>query len=250
MCKRKPYISENGLYVRHTLFVGLQYTRYPLKAICEWVGLLGLPRHMRHSQACRPLVQYQLPRINDLCQLFQECFNGPRIRNQIVYDLRPCLVQALVPDARRKELDSILEALGSFSDVVGALVKHGLPEPRLHEVHLVYEAEDLGARTAFVQRADDVGVGYDIGRELARLDIEDEDEDGDGAKDVVAGLGEVVFDEAVLTAHRQLATHYAAGARVAYPPQSHRLSIKFPMNLMLLCSTSMVAPSLRTSLAT
>jgi hypothetical protein len=66
-CVSASPISDNGLYVRHALFVGLQYTRYPLKAICEWVGLLGLPRHMRHSQARRPLVQYQLPRIDDLC---------------------------------------------------------------------------------------------------------------------------------------------------------------------------------------
>jgi hypothetical protein len=41
----------------------------------------------------------------------------------------------------------------------------------------VYEAEDLGSRTAFVQGADDVGVGDDVGRKLARFDIEDEDED-------------------------------------------------------------------------
>jgi hypothetical protein len=161
---------------------------------------------MRHRQTRRPLIQYQLSCIDDFCQLFQERLDGSRIRDQVVYDLCPRLVQALVPDARRKELDGILEAFGCFPDVVRALVEHGLPEPRLHEIHFVYEAEDFGARTAFVQCADDVGVGYDIGRELARLDIEDEDEDGDGAKDVVAGLGEVVFDEAVLTAHRQLAS--------------------------------------------
>lgn len=35
-----------------------------------------------------------------------------------------------------------------------------------------------------------------------------------------------------------------------YPPQSHRFRIKFPKNLIWLCSTSIVAPSRRTSFAT
>ena len=36
----------------------------------------------------------------------------------------------------------------------------------------------------------------------------------------------------------------------AHPPQSHRLRSRLPRNLIWLCSTSMVAPSRRTSLAT
>ena len=35
-----------------------------------------------------------------------------------------------------------------------------------------------------------------------------------------------------------------------YPPQSHKFRIRLPRNLIWLCSTSMVAPSRRTSLAT
>lgn len=61
------------------------------------------------------------------------------------------------------------------------------------------EAEDFGARTAFVECADDVRVGDYVCGELAGLDVEDEDEDGNGAKDVVARLIEVVLDEAILT---------------------------------------------------
>jgi hypothetical protein len=223
---------------------------YALEAVCEGVWLLCLARNVRYRQARRPLIQYQLPRIDDLGQLFQERLDRARVRYQVVYDLRPRLVQALVPDARRKELDRVLEAFGCFSDVVGALVEHGLAQAVLHEVHLVYEAEDLCAWTAFVQGAYDVGVGYDVGRELARFDVEDEDEDGDGAEDVVARLGEVVFDEAILTRDSQLTTAHCSLCLVAYPPQSHKFSIRLPMNLMLLCSTSMVAPSLRTSFAT
>ena len=67
----------------------------------------------------------------------------------------------------------------------------------------MYETEDFGAGTAFVQSTDDVGVGDNIGSELARFDIEDEDEDSNGAEDVRSRLVEVVLDEAVLTATRQ-----------------------------------------------
>lgn len=61
------------------------------------------------------------------------------------------------------------------------------------------EAEDLCARTAFLEGADDVGVGDDVCLELSRLNVKDEDENGDRAKDVVARLVEVVFDKSVLT---------------------------------------------------
>jgi hypothetical protein len=81
---------------------------------------------------------------------------------------------------------------------------------------------------------------------------------------VGALVGEVVFDEAVLPVsksarHSELcALLYLAvlnvgagyGGESTHPPQSHKFNIKFPMNLMLLCSTSIVAPNLRTSLAT
>ena len=62
------------------------------------------------------------------------------------------------------------------------------------------QTEDFGAWTAFVQGAYDIGVRDNVGWELARFYIEDEDEHGDGAKDVIAGLGKIVFNEAILTA--------------------------------------------------
>jgi len=73
----------------------------------------------------------------------------------------------------------------------------------LYEVHLVYETEDLGARTALMESANDVGVRDDIGSKLARFDVENEDEDGNGAEDVVSRLVKVVLDKAVLTATSQ-----------------------------------------------
>jgi hypothetical protein len=67
----------------------------------------------------------------------------------------------------------------------------------------VYKAEDFGAGTAFVEGADDVGVGDDVGSKLSRFDVEDEDEDSDGAEDVISRLVQVVLDEAILTVSSQ-----------------------------------------------
>jgi hypothetical protein len=74
-----------------------------------------------------------------------------------------------------------------------------LAEAGLYKVHLVYETEDFGARTTLVKGTYDIGVGDDVGCEFARFDIEDENEDGDGAKDMVPGLVEIVLYEAILT---------------------------------------------------
>mgnify|MGYP006877402467 CR=1 FL=1 len=50
----------------------------------------------------------------------------------------------------------------------------------------MYETEDFGARTALVESANDVGVRDDIGSKLARFNVENKDEDGNGAEDVVS----------------------------------------------------------------
>ena len=45
--------------------------------------------------------------------------------------------------------------------------EHGLAKAGLHKIHLVYEAEDLGAGTALMEGTYDVGVRDDIGCEFA-----------------------------------------------------------------------------------
>ena len=155
---------------------------------------------MCHCETGCTLIQNEFPGINNFGQLFQQRLNRPRIWYQVVDDLCPGLVQALVPDACCEELDRILESLASLPDVLGALVEHGLAEAGLYKVHLVYKTEDFGIGAALVEGANDIGIRDDVGCELARFDVEDEDEDGDGAKDVVPRLVEVVLDEAVLTA--------------------------------------------------
>ena len=47
---------------------------------------------MGNSETCRPLIQNEFSRIDDLCQLFQQRLDGARVGDQIVDDLRPSLV--------------------------------------------------------------------------------------------------------------------------------------------------------------
>ena len=134
----------------------LQNTTNPFKPIRKRILRLHPPRNMRNHQTRRPFIQYQLPRINHIRQLSQQPLNTPRIRNQIVYNLRPRLVQTLVPYTRRPELDGIAERFARGADVLCALVEELLAEARLHEVHFVDEDEDFGGGGAFGERADDV----------------------------------------------------------------------------------------------
>lgn len=120
-------MGQSRLYVRHALLVRLEDAGYALKPVRERVRLLGVPCDMRYRQTCCPLIQYQLPRIDNFCQLFQQRLDGACVRYQIIYDLSPRLVQALVPDTRREELNRIFEPFASLPDVIGALVEHGLP---------------------------------------------------------------------------------------------------------------------------
>lgn len=134
----------------------LEDARDAFESVGKGIALLGVSRDMRYSKTCCPLVQYQFPCINHLGKLLEQSLNGAGIWYQVVNDLGPGFVQALVPNTCRKELDRILEALARLPDVLGALVEHGLAQARLHEIHLVYEAKDLGAGTAFVEGADDI----------------------------------------------------------------------------------------------
>lgn len=125
--------------------------------------------------------------------------------------------------------------------------------------------EDFGGGRAFGEGADDVGVGDDVGLEFAGFNVEDEDQDCDVAEDVISLMRQIVFDKAILPIYSldpclltaRLHPHIIcircvclARKECTHPPQSQRFSIKFPINLILLCSTSIVAPNLLTSFAT
>ena len=65
------------------------------------------------------------------------------------------------------------------------------------------EQKYLRAGAALAQRANDVGVIDDVGRELARLNVEDEDEDGHAAEDMLALVGKIAFHETVMSLYFQ-----------------------------------------------
>lgn len=228
----------------------LKDTRNALESIGKRITFFSWPGDMRNRQTRCTLIQYEFSSVDDFGKLLEQSLNRACIGNEIVYDFGPCLVQALIPDAGCEELYSVFESFACLSNVVGALIEHGLAQASLDKVHLVNETEDLGPRTALVQGTNNVGVGNDIRGEFSRLDVEDEDEDSNGTKDVIAGLIEVVFNKTVLAVRREYASTFAIVNGNPYPPQSQRFSIKLPINLILECSTSIVAPSRRTSLAT
>lgn len=88
----------------------LQNAADSLESIMEWVLLIA-SRNPRYHQTCDPFIENEFSRIDDLSQLSQHPLDFLRIRNQEIDDLRPSLVQTLIPYAGRKESDTIGEVL-------------------------------------------------------------------------------------------------------------------------------------------
>lgn len=131
------------------------------------------------------------------------------VRHEVVNDGRPGLVQALIPDGRGKggELDGadvhadrvdVLERL--LADDADAVVVDGLARRGLDEVHLVDEDVDLGRGGELQEGGQDGDVGGEVAVDVARLNVEDVDEDADVGEDVHALLREVVLHEGLLAA--------------------------------------------------
>ena len=79
--------------VRHALLMRLQYTRYPFETVCEWVVHFLPSSYVRDHQTRCPLIQYELPRLDNLRQLLQQALNHARVRDQEIDNLRPSLIQ-------------------------------------------------------------------------------------------------------------------------------------------------------------
>lgn len=158
----------------HALLVRLENAGDAFKAIMKRVVLAVATCNMCDRETCCAFIQNEFSSINDIRQLRQQCLDGACVWNEEVYDLRPGFVQALVPDARGKELDCVAEALASISNIVRALVIHSFAKTCLHQVHLVDKTEDLCSRTALVESTYNVRVGDNVGLKFARLNVEDE----------------------------------------------------------------------------
>ena len=197
--KKRFRRTERKKNSRHRLLVRLQNTRDPLKPIREWIVALRIPDHMRDGETSRPLVKDQLSRIDALGQPLQQALDGSGVGNQMVDDLGPSLVEALIPDAGGEEVDRVPKGLGRGTDVLGALLEQLGAQLALDQIHLVDQAEDLGAGTAVAQRPHHGRVVDHVGLELARFDVEDEDQHRHAAEDVVVLVAKVAFHEPVLS---------------------------------------------------
>jgi hypothetical protein len=144
---------------------------------------------MGNHQTRRSLVQNQLPRVYHFGQAPQQGLDAPRIWYQIVNNLRPSLIQTLVPDTGRPKLNRLLEPFASGANILSALLEQLAAQPRLHQVHFVDQDENFGRRGGLREGADDVGVADDVGLKFTGFDVEDEDEYGDGAEDMGALMG-------------------------------------------------------------
>lgn len=131
----------------------------------------------------------------------------------------------------------------------------------LDQIHFVNQSEDVGVWRELFQGLDDGIVGVEIAKvltiapiKLSRFDVKNVDEDPDLREYRWLLPGKIILGEGILTAFRcRLECWIAeAGTRggTTYPPQSQRFKMRLPKNLMRWCSTSMVAPSRRTSFAT
>lgn len=124
-------------------------------------------------------------------------------------DGRPGLVQALIPDRRGKgrQIDGAdVDAHGVdifdrlLADEPDAVVVDGFTSIGHDEVHLVDEDVDLCRGRVLQQRGEDGDVGCEVAVDVARLNVEDVDEDADVGEDVDALLGEVVLHKSFLAA--------------------------------------------------
>ena len=117
------------------------------------------------------------------------------------HDLRPGLVEGLVPDGRPEALCLVLEVVGGgLHDSHHFLVKHLVSHVFSDEVHFVDEHEYLGVLAEICQRTQAVNVVLQVDLELLGGHIEDENEHAHVLKDVVSLRLKVLLHEPVLPA--------------------------------------------------
>ena len=110
-----PAISGSNL--RHRLFMTFQNARYTFEPISVRVLDFHALSHVSDHETRRPFIQDEFAGVNGRRQLLQESLDRGRVRNHVVDDLRPGLVEGLIPDAGRVEVDRVTEALRSETNM-------------------------------------------------------------------------------------------------------------------------------------
>ena len=119
-----------------------------------------------------------------------------QIRNQVMYDLSPSLVEGLIPD-RGSEWDGV-EGIGFGSDEGDTVVVEIFALVGNDQIHLVNQ--DVYARSwgKLIEGSDDGSIGEKVPIEISGFDVENVDEDSDVREDVLPLLCEVVLHECIL----------------------------------------------------
>ena len=147
--------------------------------------------------------------VYDIGKLVEQRFYSPSVGHQVIYNLRPGLVQALIPDTRAPKFDFLACVLfraaesidhTDLTDMCASLFEQpGSPIHR-NEIHFVNEDENPGIWRILMQCRDDRSIVDQISVEFSGLDIEDEDQNRDRGKDVRSLVGQVALSEAILSA--------------------------------------------------
>lgn len=95
-------------------FQNTGYTFEPINIRVLSFDALG---HVSDHEARCPFIQDELARVDGCRQLLQKSLDRGSIRNHVVDDLRPGLIEGLIPDAGRVEVDRVPEAFRGETDV-------------------------------------------------------------------------------------------------------------------------------------
>jgi len=115
-------------------------------------------------------------------------------------NLRPSLIECLIPDRRPEALSFVLEVVwGGLHDAHHFFVEHLVAHVFSDQVHFVNENEDFGILRQVSQRTQTIDVVLQVDLELFGCHVENENEHAHILKDMVSLRLEVLLHEAVLS---------------------------------------------------
>mmetsp|Transcript_15183 Transcript_15183/g.34981 ORF Transcript_15183/g.34981 Transcript_15183/m.34981 type:complete len:338 (-) Transcript_15183:133-1146(-) len=159
------------------------------------------PLRLRNDQKGGPLKEYHLVGVADPTKLVEVGLQQSNVGNQIGDNLRPRLVERLVPDGCPKALKVLHPARQTgFLDELLAVLQNGLPILLRHQIHLVDEQKDPGVRGVLLDGLQDTAKVVKVLLGRLALDVKDVDEELDAAKDGFPVTLEIRLVKGVLSA--------------------------------------------------
>ena len=132
---------------------------------------------MRDHQKCAPLKKHHLISLDGLTEQLKTLLQLFNVGQEDTDDLRPCLVESLIPDAGLEALSFVFKVRGClFEDLLALVLEHLVSFMLQDQVHLVNETEDLCLGRKFSKCIDARLVVCQVTSRVLRCHIEDEDE--------------------------------------------------------------------------